>query len=344
MPTREQIEQTILDNRQNCFDTTVQTSTLKAEVTTSTKFRGTVENHEDTAVSFSGSAFSQLLSKIKIPGNFFNKCPNNLQEQIFNHFVDKEKQSYLLRMKPSQPKAECYDEGLPVHCRAVLTERYGMVDDHQLFPVIFSAVEGSDFQAVYQQFLTDENISQLYIHFPDATSEYNDMTYRSGVMVTNSETGHSSVWIEPVVYGNGINFQNRATLQKQGVKCRLVHRGSPQLTQVQEMITRARDIAQVGLLQAIEASQETVSKDYALAYTKSIDGLPRRFYYILQDEWQEQQDVARDQVARRIIQLAQELPLFQRISIEQSACAVTKVFNNFEARMLQIAEELSDED
>jgi 1-aminocyclopropane-1-carboxylate deaminase/D-cysteine desulfhydrase-like pyridoxal-dependent ACC family enzyme len=147
-----------------------------------------------------------------------------------------------------------------------------------------------------------------------------------------------------VVSTNTLSFQNRATLQKQGVKCRFVHRGVPKLQEVKEMITRAKDIAQVGIVQLLEAQQQIINKDYALAFTKNIEALPKRIYDILEEEWEEVAELNRLQVASRILVLAQELPLFQRITVEQAACGITKVFDNFQSRMMEIAQAMANQE
>lgn len=343
MLTREEIEQFIETSRQHRFDANINTDTLQANIENEALvIKGTVQGHADQKLSFSQSAMSQLLNKLRIPAEFFGRCPKELEQQIFNHFVGQEKESYFCRMNPNQDKEVLYAAGGTMPCRAVLTNKYGIVDDYQLFPVVFSALDESVEQKSYRRMRTDDRITQMYIDFPDCTTTYNDVIYTAGVMITNSETGHSSVWIEPVVSSSVITYQNRAILQKQGVKCRLVHRGVPKLAEVREMIIRAKDIAQVGLLQLVEATQQTVSKDFALAYAKSIEAMPKRIFDILEEEWEEAQDLTREHIARRIIQLAAELPLFQRITVEQAACGVTKIFDNFQARMMEIAQAMAD--
>lgn len=345
--TKEDIEQIIATNKLNRFDTTISTDTLTSSIEEGQQnlvFSANVENHSNQKLSFSQSAFSQLLSKLRIPADFFARCPKELEQNIFNYFVNQEKDSYFFRMSPNAEKSTLYTDNLPIQCRAVLTNKYGIVDDHQLFPIVFSALDEAGVQKTFRRMRADDRITQVYVDFPDCTTTFNDVVYTAGIMITNSETGHSSVWIEPVVSSSMITYQNRPILQKQGVKCRLVHRGVPKLTEVREMIIRAKDIAQVGLLQLVEATQQTVSKDYAIAYAKSIEAMPKRIFDILEEEWEEAQDLTREHIARRIIQLAAELPLFQRITVEQAACGVTKLFDNFQARMMEIAQAMANEE
>ena len=53
-------------------------------------------------VEFSSSALSQLLSKLNVRTDFYNKCPPFLQEQIFNWFASHSKTECLLRLDPKK--------------------------------------------------------------------------------------------------------------------------------------------------------------------------------------------------------------------------------------------------
>ena len=80
------------------------------------------------------------------------------------------------------------------------------------------------------------------------------MEYSAGMIVTNSEVGSSSIWIEPVVYRGDNVYANRGSLTKQDVQMKIVHRGDIDRERVRNIFTECADISQVGIVQLVEVT------------------------------------------------------------------------------------------
>lgn len=280
---------------------------------------------------FTDSALSQLLNRAHIPVSFYKRNPTDIQESIFNHHVSNYNNPFLFR----------YERIGPIdHIRAVLSNTYGIMDDDQVFPIIIETLSSMGIPVQYNTFCYDNKISQLTVVFPDTNSEYNGITISSGLTITNSETGHSSIWIVPVVYYKGILLTNKKSLATQSVNMRIIHKGKIDKSRIEKIITEAKDISQVGIVQFAEAMTQSISSKEALKFTKNIEILPKRLFDILEEEWGKEEDLKRVQVAMRILDLAKALPLFQRSKIEQSVGGVVNIFNNYKTRMDSILEEL----
>lgn len=286
-------------------------------------------------LEFSKSAFSQMLNRKKVPVAFYERCTHNLQAMIFNEHV-RTGLPVMLRMLKDTPDQEVSEVSM---VRAVLSDKYGIKDDHEVFPVVLDVLE--DQEIAIRSFTYDDRISQLLIEFADAQAQYNNQNHVAGLLVSNSETGHSSVWCEPVVTIPSCSFVNRGSLRRQGVDCRIVHRGEIEQARIRQMVLQAKEIAQVGVVQLAEAWGQKITAGYALQFAKAIDSLPKRMFDILKDEWEEEEEIIKAEAARRIILMAQELPLFQRIQTEQAAGQMLGLFNNYKARMQAILEEIN---
>ena len=353
--TQEVIQALIDTNRAHRRDTIAPAKRLEAQLITVTgqpkvEYKLKSTDHIDNGyepIEFNSSAMAQMLSKLNVRTDFYSRCPAHLQEQIFNWFAGHSKTECLLRLDPKKDMALPENAGKPTTIRAALTTLYGIVDDHELFPLIIEAIEGQN--AGFVEFRHDEKVTQMVVEFPDTEVIHEGVTYIGGLVITNSETGHSSVWVEPFVRAGSAEYVNRESLQKQGVQCRFVHRGKqPHITgyvnEIKKLAERAKDISQVGITQLLQQITEAIPTEHALAIAKAVDGMPRRFLDILEEEWEDIQAVTRFNVAKRIIELAKDLPLFQRIQVEQGAGKVVKLFDGFQARMDEIMEDLNGQE
>jgi len=342
-PGQELVLSTIEDKRERCYDRTVESDDLYAALVGENgieyckDFEGILSNKYE----FTRSAFTQLLNRRRVPVAFFDRCPLELKREIFNHFIGQAKVNYFFRLINNGPVIAAPEEMVAEPVRACLTDRYGVVDDHQVFPVVFDVLSEQENWHIHE-FVQDDQITRMLVHFEDATVNYRDMDHVAGLWVTNSETGHSSVWIEPVVSIPSCAFANRNTLRRQLTDIRIVHRGEVDENRVRQMVRNAKEIAQVGVVQVMEAWENKIEKAHALRFAKSIDSLPKRMYDILEEEWDNEIELAKAVVAQRIITLAAEMPLFQRIPTEQSACKIIGLFENYKARMQAIAEEMNE--
>ena len=282
-------------------------------------------------IGFSQSAIGQLLIKIKIPAAFYNRCPAWLKIHNLTYFNNQHKNNYLFRMEPDH------------NARATLSDSYGVIDDKDLFPLLFENLANRSDIAL-RKFQQDPYITQLAIDFTDAVGEYNGEAYCAGLLITNSETGHSAVWIEPVVHIPSCSFVGRNVLKRQGIDCRIIHRGQFPAERVLSLINQAKDAAQVGIVQLAEAFNKTIDTKQAITFARNVENLPNRFVQILEEEWENQHRIARAEAARRIINLAQELPLFQRIQVEQKAGDFIGLFDHYQSRFSEIIKEIQNDD
>lgn len=292
------------------------------------------EDGNDQPLEFTRSAFSQMLNRRRVPVAFYDRCSHNLQAMIFNEHV-RTGPDLLLRMLKDEADQEPRDASM---VRAVLSDKYGIVDDHEVFPVVLEALYGQDI--MIRTFGYDDRITQLLIEFVDAQVNFRDQNHVAGLLVSNSETGHSAIWCEPVVTIPSCSFVNRGSLRKQGVDCRVVHRGTIESARIRAMALQAKEIAQVGIVQLAEAWDQRITAAYALQFAKGIDSLPKRMFDILKEEWEAEEEIIKAEAARRIILMAQELPLFQRIQTEQATGQLLGLFNNYKARMSAIMDEI----
>jgi hypothetical protein len=281
-------------------------------------------------VEFLDSALGQFLTKVRIPAPFYRRCPPWLKVQNINHFNSTHKYDYLFRMEPTH------------EVRAALSDSYGIIDDKDLFPLLFNSLQDRTDVAL-RVFRHDSHITQLHIDFTDARGMHNEQEYVAGLVVTNSETGHSAVWIEPVVHTPTCSFVSRRLLKRQGVDCRIIHRGHFPEEKVAPLIDQAKEIAQVGVTQLAEAFQQRMPTERVITFARNMDNFPNRFVQILEEEWDNEERVVKAEAARRMILLAQELPLFQRIQVEQEAGTFIGLFDNYKSRFSDIMEEINND-
>lgn len=283
-------------------------------------------------VQFTGAALNQLLQIVGIPVKYFNKCPDHLKAANYSYFRRSNNRDYLVRFK----------RGDTPTVRAVLSAAYGIHDDHQVLPVAIQALDQHDCQTLF--FGHDEHITRLEVRFNDLTVQHEGHTYHAGVAITNSETGHSAIWIEPIVIAPHYKIYNRRSLLAQGADIRSVHRGEFDPERVAQQISFARDVGQVGIVQVLEAQNEMMNKAKAIQFIKSCDTMPVRFADIMEEEWEHQILVSKAEAWTKILELAHQLPLFQRTQVEQDVGRWTGVFHNYQERIDAIMHELSEQE
>jgi hypothetical protein len=283
-------------------------------------------------------AFTQLLSRFRVPLRFYESCSVKLRRDIFGEHITDKKKPLLFRFAPATSE-DVFKT--PIRVRAVLSPSYTVVDDSWLYPLVLDILEEQNTH--YWNFSWDTHLTRLLVEFPDLEVRDDDgILYKGGLVISNSETGHSAVWAEPCVYVGGSLIVNRRSLAGQGLRTRLIHRGTIDEVRVTPLVEQAREIAQVGIVQLMEAQQNLVKKVQALKYAERLDVLPKRMYDILAEEWENEQEISRLAAARRILVLAQDLPLFQRVPLEQAAGAYTGVFNKYKSRIAQLIGEINE--
>lgn len=293
-----------------------------------------------TRLNYSRWSFTQLLSRFQVPVLFHDRSSMDLKNRMFaehitgKHTTGKRKieRKLLYRFSPHLPDNP--------KVRAVLSSGYGIMDDHEVFPVVLNTLQEEHPEHLnFSSFVWDDNLTRLFVEFDDCRRNYNNTEHVAGILISNSEVGQGAVWIEPIVSIPTAHFADRRSLAAQGVNMRIIHRGDFNPERVQEMVKQAREIAQVGLVQLAESWDVKLPMAQALSYAKDIDSMPKRIYDILEEEWSKDEMIAKIEAAKKIMELAKSLPLFQRTPLEQAAGRMTGLFNNYQSRIAQIMAE-----
>lgn len=275
--------------------------------------------------TFYSEAFAQLLNRIKIPVDFYKRNPSYLQHTLFDYWKIQHGGKFTFRLTTGE------------NVRAVLSERYSPMDDNVLFPVVFQAFTGNDLNV--HTFAYDHHVTRMLVSFPSTVVVHEGTTMMGGAAITNSETGYAAAYIEPIVFAGNNTFYNRAHVSNYGALKPIIHKGNIDITRIFPLVGRARDVAQVGIVQLAESMHAFVNTDHALSLAKK-SGLPERFSQILEEEWADVERISKFNLARRILQMAAELPLFKSMTIEQQAGEVVGLFHSSRSRMAQIAEDI----
>jgi hypothetical protein len=365
-PDSQQIRTAITTRSQNFLDIVVSFDELTCEQdeensTVNFKYNlGTAE--------FSNHAFGQLLTRVQLSIHYwgrlnawnasqlmidnFNFCNEATSNEISNQKRNNDP-SYLFRLNPTTPidilsdddedddEADDHESSLITPVRAVLSGSYSVFDDTELFPMLMDQID-QDQNVSYMLYEYDDRITRLHIKFIDTITTYEGVNYSAGMVVTNSEVGSSSIWIEPVVYRGDSVYANRSSLIKQNVEMKIVHRGDIDRERVRSIFVECAEIAQVGIVQLVEAFQTKMNPSHALSLMRNIPEFPNRMSQILFEDWEHEEDLKHADVAHSILEMAQSLPLFQRAKVEQAAGQIVGLFNNYSSRMSQILEDIDE--
>jgi len=312
-----------------CDDIVCTSSELNPSVDDGKLTFNLVTSGEKDPLVLHDSAAGQFLTKLQIPTTFFRKLSPELQMAVINYFNhDKE---FLLR---------CVDNNR-MECRAVLSRIFTTEYDNKIiFPPILQALATEDIG--YEQFILEDHIARLDTRFTDINVDYQEEHIVGGINVTNSETGFSSVWIDPVVVIDGVYVLGSRTCARKAWKgFRIVHKGlniNPEDTVKETLadVEEAKKAVQVGIIQYMEATQEDVSLKDATVFAASIDMLPKRFVGILENEWLRTVELKRTRVIKDILKAAAELPIIAKSHIEQRCGDYINLFNDYQNRLLEI--------
>lgn len=249
-------------------------------------------------------AMSQLLARLKVPSTFYGRCPQHLQEEIFNVFNANRKDiPYLVRMDGN------------INCRAVMTTRYGVIDDTEVFPVVKEALDGRAEPLQLQKF---PDITMLTCVFPDITVHHDGVEYRGGLNIVNSEVGMSALWIEPVVFVGRHMFCNRRALKGSlSTEFRTIHKRSLTSQEISEKVNIAYNACQVGIREVAEAATVQVEMPYLLALIDESPVMPSATSNLLREVIKTKQNMTKLEAAKILDDAVRELPLFRRIQAQQ---------------------------
>jgi hypothetical protein len=270
------------------------------------------------------SALSQFLNRLGIPILFFKRCPVTLQQEIIDQFNrDKE---FLLRG---------INRGTGLFCRAVLSPSFSRErDDKHIFPVILDGL--SEIRGIENKLFTwDDNISELRVSYPNTLVKHDNNDIEACVSIINSETGHSSIWIEPSIVVGGYEFKN-VQGENPGIT-RIRHYGdTPKAAVIKQAVQELNNIAQVGILQYLRASTETVTSKEAIDFIESINNYPNRFKNILTEELEKQERVSKTEVLKQVLSAAKDLPILQTLTIKRQVGRFIRLFENTQNDFLEL--------
>jgi hypothetical protein len=321
-PTEDLVLKHIATRHSNQFDIRIEKGVFKADINEN---GNVVFNTVDSIqLKPTNSALSQLLNKHEIPAGFFSRCPPDIKKSIFAYFCDGKE--YLLR-------GETTDK-----CRAVLSKTYPTnFDDHILFPEVIDKLNEKTSDHSYLSFEVDEHFTVLTVKLLSKTE---NLDIVPTIKITNSETGHSAIWVEPSVtfISNGVSMSNRSAIKDHIT--RRVHKGTLKDLDLDEVLDFSIEVAQVGVIQILSTEKELVNRDHALAFVDSIDNVPKRFVNLFEQEWAEQQALTKLQVSLRMLEAAKELPLVQKMAVEQAAGKFVGLFKNLEETKKKLVEKM----
>jgi hypothetical protein len=279
---------------------------------------------DKTPINFCQEAFAQLLNRLRIPTDFYNRNPADLRLHMFSYWNRQYDKTCMLRYT---------DHGNTV--RAVLSGIYGLLDDHVLYPAALTELGENDIELV--SFSDDHHLSRLLVKFPSTTVQHNNITIAGGLAVSNSETGYAATYVEPIIFSGSHVFCNRTAVI--GLKP-IIHKGSIDLSRISTMVATAREASQVGVVQLAESMHEYVSGSHAAVLASKV-GIGR-YASILKDELEVADRISKYELAMRILSVAAQLPLFKAVSVEQQVGAVLGIFRSHRSRIQSIRDELTE--
>lgn len=335
---RSEILSTVQNKADGNSDSQVNTGTLsyqKAPEEAKEDFHisGALEDENTHELVFDDWALSQLMARFRVPLLFFRRCSLLLRGDIFSEHITSQQKDLLFRLSNTPGELEA------AHVRAVVSDRYTAIDDVWLFPVALDILDSQ--KADYREFTFDDHFSVLEVTFPDTHIEHQDRTYVGGCRITNSETGRSSVWIEPTVKLDNRYFVNRTAVREQELPTRVIHRGKTYEDKIKNLVITAKKIAQVGIIQLEEAREKIFDTKLFLKSIEKDPVFSSRIRGVLAEQWKAQEIVLALDAAKEILDLAEQLPLFARIPLQQAAGKLTGLFSGHKNRMASLVKELN---
>jgi len=150
---------------------------------------------------FNDVGFTQFCNKLGMPSSYMKKCPNDLFCDNAEHWISKSsvaEDPWLLRTKRST------DPSSPGYIRAVLSDRYGTLDNKHVIQGIEKIVDKQRSFSLQNFSLTDRG---FYVNgvFSDTAvdlgmSEGKPDTIFGGIHISNSEVGCGTVSISVLIF------------------------------------------------------------------------------------------------------------------------------------------------
>lgn len=151
-------------------------------------FMRTVSDKE-IELSMTDSSFSSLCKQLNIPSSFARDISSDLLSLIISERCKKfEGKGILVRTKKTK-----HDELI---LRSIHSEKYSVFDNHDLINSIYPFLKDMNFKAIRAVF--GDKFMSLKLASIDGGLKDDEVSY--GVVLQNSETGFSSVKLEPFVH------------------------------------------------------------------------------------------------------------------------------------------------
>jgi hypothetical protein len=274
------------------------------------------------------AAQTQFLNRLQVPIIFYKRCSADLQQKILDEHNRRDR-DFLIR---------CINQNDKVECRAVLSEHFSRdKDDIHVIPPTIEALKDNDTDI--SVFDWDDQHTHMVTKFNDCQINQGDTNLTGSVTLINSETGHSSVWIYPTIVINGYEYSNKKGDISNNLH-RIIHRGTFKVEEFKQIIQDTKRIAQVGIVQYLRNQNEVTTVENAVNFVETLEDIPTRFSKILGNEWQNQQNIRKVDVMQQIMQLAQELPLFQKISVSRQVGRFIRLFENTQKEQTDIVNQI----
>lgn len=170
----------------------------------------------DRRLELTDHALGQILARLGIPSQFFDRCPANLRWAIGNHFLQNtqgDKQTLLRLVQGNR-------------VRAALSESYTAFDDNDVVPMVADVLDGEECH-IQADFAAE--FTHMRIVFPRTATEVRvGDVVQTGLHISNSEVGARAVRIDALVHRlvctNGLvstDFASRASIRHVGNPSRL---------------------------------------------------------------------------------------------------------------------------
>ena len=182
-----ELAQELLAQQQAKRDFHAQTKTLNMLPTG--QFRLETKD-EEIVVSATGYAHGQIASKFNIPKHYYDRVMNDapaLLAQNVNHWIGKAEDTSLIRLLRGQ-------------MRAVLSDRYRIVDNHDILAMILPELDdlGDGVKIVSCQVTESRMYLKIVNTNIEAAISVGDPA-QAGFVVSNSEVGDGSICVEPFI-------------------------------------------------------------------------------------------------------------------------------------------------
>lgn len=296
---------------------------------------------ENSIINLSIHAEGQLLARLNIPASYLHRCPDSLQIENVNYWLNKNKSEYLLRFDGEN------------HVRAVFSTRYTPIDDVNLIPVV---LEGLQNEAAEQRlddlhiksFIKGSEFTLLRVLYKSLKAEKvekdkkDSRYYWGGVSIVNSEVGKSAIWIKPIVRTatstkGGFDFIDRCDKGS----TRLVHMGEVNLGKIGDAIKLAKRAAETSIAQLMKMEYEIVKEPAKAArvFIENTDFIANKFADIIEEEYQDIEEASRLALAESILAAVRELPTFQQYLAEGEVGRWLNLVDDIEERFQAIVQE-----